>query len=205
MRRDLRALRDYPAQWSIYHRPDVPPDGFPDSWIVSFVVTYQFRDSQRIQWRLGAPIRVDHHFPQNALSPPTFRVYWSNREPPLSRTTVAAVVFRLWKSATPPSAHPLPPAVLDGKWCWDPRKGALTAIILLPVGSPLSMATGTRSLPNVIRWARDFDARANKEDHLEIQDFGPLLDIAFGVLRPWTIIGATRRNLPHRTLVPSGK
>ena len=78
----LQALVNYPADWSHFHLPRIPPNGTPNNWFVSFIICHQFRDSERVQWRLGAPIRVDSPATFDIpLALPTFRIQWTQQTP----------------------------------------------------------------------------------------------------------------------------
>ena len=62
--------------------------------------------------------------------------------------------------------------------------------VLLPKGSS-PQGIGSESTPWTVLWARNFDGRPGKHFLLPLNDFGPLIDMAHGVLRPWVIQGAT--------------
>ena len=187
--RPFGAFPNFPAQWVPFHQPSLPKDGYADSWVISFVIAYQFRDPERVNWRLGAPIRTCLRCQDNPLAPPTFRIIWTRDEPPATRNNLLRIIKRLWGGIIHAGAREVAPAILDGMWSWDPKRGRLVVTVLLPKGTS-PQGIGSERRHGRYNGQEISTVAQGTIPLLPLNDFGPLVDMAHGVLRPWVIQGA---------------
>ena len=150
------AFPNYPAQWVPYHQPELPEDGYADSWIISFVIAYQFRDPERINWRLGAPIRTCLQYQDNPFAPPTFRIIWTRDEPPATRNNMLCIIKRLWGGIIHANALGSASSHLGWNVELGPKTGTAGGHGLVAEEVRLRKELALKLTPWTVHWARNF-------------------------------------------------
>ena len=147
--------------WSPIMTSTIPPEGFPQAWVITFIVASHMKPPDRITPRFGVPLRVEQEHDRVDIIAPSFRI-WFPYEPPAPLTTrINTLIRKLWPLIVPRGLPAPPPVLADTLWSWDPPRRHLVAIIISYTSSERRpIREEVEAIDNLERWARDFQITA---------------------------------------------